>query len=612
MPLPEATGTLGLKRAAHLLRRATFGATKDQIDMYAGINGYAGYTPAQAITQLFRQALPAPVLPVDTKTGQEWVLTGATDANSKPFDLETFVLKWILGQSMSPGVPANLSLAYSAREKVIHFLHTHFTTIISKVSSSRALYFQNELFRKFALDVSFPLSTLPPADTNFKKLTVKISVDNAMLRLLDGNLNVKGSVNENYGRELIELYSLGKGLQGTPLPSPEPTTQGDYGYYTEQDVQAAANVLTGWTDDDTFTNIDPDTLLPRGKVKGTPTNASSHEPDDDPDEIKKKFSTRFVSALFPDLIIRPDATLLAANGGFHGEATALDEIEKLVELIYEQEETRKHICRKIYRFYVASMHTTADSLAIEPIINSMADTFRDSGYKLQAVIEDLLKSQHFFDAGYLTQDSDNVGGLIKSPLDLTVGVLRFFGKQIPDMATSPQGFYDATGVILDAIRDQGMNYYEPYDVAGYEAYHQWPIYHRAWITPNTLPTRYKFIPTVTNFSGNGLFKEDLRLYVENNMPPAIAANARLLIVELAKYLLPLADNALDFSADNGSLTAARLNYFKLRFVQDFAVDPEQYWTDRWNGTIPASYDDIRDQLVYLFNAMLQSPEYQLA
>ena len=84
MPLPEFSGTLGLKRAAHLLRRATFGATKQQIDAFASL------TPAQAITALFRQALPDPLLPIDPKTGQEWVLSGVTDANSDGGDLEEY------------------------------------------------------------------------------------------------------------------------------------------------------------------------------------------------------------------------------------------------------------------------------------------------------------------------------------------------------------------------------------------------------------------------------------------------------------------------------------------------------------------------------------------
>ena len=595
MPLPEYTGTLELNRAAHLLRRATFGATKQQIDTFAG------YTPAQAVTQLFRQTLPDPILPVDPKTGQEWVISGTSNANSKDGELEDYLMKWIVGQMMSSGVPGNLSLAYSAREKVVHFLHTHFTTIVSKVSSSRALYFQNQLFRLFALD---SLDARPII--NFKKLTVKISVDNAMLRLLDGNLNVKGSVNENYGRELIELYSLGKGLEGT---QPISNTPGDYYFYTEKDVQAAANVLTGWQDDDTFMNIDPDTLLPRGKVKGTTTNASSHEPDTDVTK-KKVFSSRFTSVLFPaPITISPDPLLL--NAGEPTEASALDEIDKLIELLYEQVETRKRICWKIYRFYVASMHTVEDSLAIDGlIITEMANTFRDNGYKLQPVIENLLRSQHFYDSIDAVVKNDNFGGLIKSPVDLTLGMLRFFEFKIPDMATSPDAFYTTTGEILSSIRSEGMNFYEPYDVSGYEAYHQWPIYHRAWITPNSLTTRYNFIRSVITAAEAGMFKVNTYDYVKNNISNAIARNSKDLVIELAKYFLPIAVNLSYVDDPSASLTSLRLNYFKKRFVQDFTTDPDAYWTTRWDAATELA--DMRLQLEFLFNAMLQSPEYQLA
>ena len=155
MPLAEISGSLGLKRAAHLLRRATFGATKQQIDSFAAL------TPTQATSQLFGQALPDPVLPIDPKTGQAWVLTGTTDANSEGSDLNQYLLSWLVGQMMNP------SLAYSAREKIVLFLHTHFTMIMEKVSDSRALYFQNALFRLFALDAN-----AGDPDVNFKKLTV--------------------------------------------------------------------------------------------------------------------------------------------------------------------------------------------------------------------------------------------------------------------------------------------------------------------------------------------------------------------------------------------------------------------------------------------------------
>ena len=64
----------------------------------------------------------------------------------------------------------------------------------------------------------FALDALNPDPfINFKELSVKISIDNAMLGLLDGNLNVKGSPNENYAREFHELYSIGRGLEGTCL-----------------------------------------------------------------------------------------------------------------------------------------------------------------------------------------------------------------------------------------------------------------------------------------------------------------------------------------------------------------------------------------------------------
>src|SRR5260221_12669463 len=94
-----------------------------------------------------------------------------------------------------------------------------------------------------------------------------------MLRVLDGDLNVDGSPNENYARELHELFTIGRGLEGTLPPV---TTPGDYYVYTEQDVQSAAKVLSGWDIDTTFSNIDADTNLPRGIVRGSTNNASSH------------------------------------------------------------------------------------------------------------------------------------------------------------------------------------------------------------------------------------------------------------------------------------------------------------------------------------------------
>lgn len=585
MPLPELGGALGVRRAAHLLRRATFGATKQQIDAFASL------TPAQAVDQLFRQTLPDPPIPIDPATGNEWVLSGTTDANSDEGDLEKYFLGWFIGQMLSNGVPSNLSLAYAAREKLVLFLHTHFTTIRSVVGSSRALYFQNQLFRLFALD-----ALNPDPLVNIKQLTVKLSVDNAMLRLLDGNQNVKGSVNENYARELLELYTIGRGLEGTLPPVPE---QGDYILFKEEDVRQAARVLTGWDFDDTFSTIDPDTQLPRGKIKGSTNNASSH------DNGEKVFTERFTNN-----VIAPDPLLL--NGTLPTEESALDEIAQLIDQIYNQPATPKNICWKIYRFFVWAPHGPDRSVPIDSaIISEMANTLIANNYKIQPVIENLLRSIHFYEAVAGDVKDDNIGGIIKSPLDLILGTLRAFDIQIPDMTTDLEGFYQATGEILGGMENLQMRFYEPFDVAGYEAYHQFPIYHRFWIMPNSLARRYEFVRGVVTNAEPGMFKVNVYDYVNNNFS-GVAADAKQLILAVAQYLLPVHQNlTFDDASDDGTgnaasgLTAKRLNYFLERFLQQF---DEAYWTTRWNE----GAGDLREQLEFLFNAMLQSPEYQLS
>ncbi len=579
MPLAELTQPLGIKRAAHLLHRVTFGPSKAQIDQFAS------YTPAQAVVQLYEQTLPDPVLPIDPETGTEWVLSGRTNANSDESDLQEFVKSWMIGQMLSTGIVPAESLAFAARERIVFFLHTVLTTIQSKVNNSRSLYFQNQLFRQFALDKN------QLANINFKELTKKICVDNAMLRLLDGNLNVKGSPNENYARELHELYTIGRGLEGTLPPVTEP---GDYFLFKERDVQEAAKVLSGWDIDDTFTNLDPDTNLPRGKVRGTATNASAH------DNSVKQFSDRF-----SNVTIQPDPLLL--NGPDPTEASALEEISQLIESIYASPETAKNICRRIYRYFV---YHHIDATLDNTVIADMATTFTNSGYKLQPVLEALFKSQHFYEATPGVDD-DNFGGIIKSPLDLMLGTYRFFEVQLPDPSISPAEFYGKTNNMIRTLSDMGMNFYEPFDVAGYDAYHQFPIYHRSWISTNYLTERYQFIRNVISPTMAG--EVDVVDFVQANISNAIASDARQLIMELSKYLLPVHDNltfdpALD---DNSGLTAERLNYFLTAFLKSPQIDsdPEASWTFRWNN--PVDMEVVTNQLKSLFNAMMQSPEYQL-
>ena len=597
MPLGKLTESLGKKRAAHLLRRACFGASIADIDQFSNL------TPQEAFERLYTD-LPDPTPPIDPATGREWVITGTTDANSEGFELNRYLNAWMVDQAIASNVEDSLKISYSFRERLVFFLHTLFTTKASTVNNSRAIYFQQALFRKYAFDLEDrsrpdPESTtetpLPDIEigVNLKELTKKICVDNAMLIFLDGRLNVKGSPNENYARELLELYTIGRGLEGNV---PQGDFDGDYYYYTEQDVQEGAKVLSGFNFDENFINIDLDTNLPRGMIRGGGTIAGSH------DNSVKTFSSRFESAS-----ISPDTELLLS--GQPTEESLLDEISQLVDLIYNQSQTPIHICRRIYRFFV--YHEITPELEAD-IIQEMANVFVANDYKLYYVLEALFTSSHFYDgdAGYT---NDNFGGLIKSPFDLIVGYHKNFGLSLPPYDTSYGSFYDDYALpLLGQINVQGMDFYDPYEVAGYSAYHQYPIYNRSWITTNYLTNRYQFIQERTS---NGISLQagevDVFNFVKSTIPSGVARDAQSLIISLAEYFLPVSENLSFTDGATSELTTDRLNYFLSVFLYSpqIDMDPEAAWTERWDNNNDT--ETMANQVLSLINAMLQSPEYQL-
>jgi len=571
MPLAPFSGTLGKKASAHLLRRATFGATKTDIDTFAT------YTAPQALNELFR-SVSIPAAPV-TPGGTSWVNT-APQPEEDDGDQQAYFIQWWLGQLLHTNVPVADRLAFSTRERITFFLHTHLTTIQEVVNSSRALYFQNVLLRRYAFDGgSDPL-------LNIRDLTKKICIDNAMLVLLDGRLNVKGNPNENFARELFELYTIGKGLSGQEPPS---NTPGDYTYYTEQDVQAAALVLSGFTNDITFATLDPDTSLPRGKAKTTAGNVANQH-----DNTVKQFSARMGNT-----IITPSATPAT-------EASIIDEISQLINMIYAQAETPKNICRKIYRFFVYhDINVAIDN----SIIASLATTFVANNYKIEPVIRELLGSQHFFDSMDASIDNDNFGALIKSPLDLVCGTLNFFEYQMPDFISNPQSFYDKAEHLIKALSDQGMKFVNPYDVAGYEAYHQYPLFNRHWINTNSLTQRYKFImdTMTTDVMTTGDVTIDLLAYY-NSRFAANAADPDAVVREVVSYLFPL-------STETTEITTARLDWFTARFMKlgEVLNQPQPaFWQYSWSHrTDSPAKEEARGMLQDKINTLLQSPEYQL-
>jgi hypothetical protein len=197
--VPDAQQPWDLKWAGHLYRRAGFGANLSEL------------------RQAVKRGLPATL---------DLLLHGAPDAAARESFLvglgDSTLNEEDAGKLRAWWVYCMLFTKHPLHEKMTLFWHNHFATSIAKVQRVPLMYNQNKLLRQHALGT-------------FRPLLMGISHDPAMLVWLDSNSNVKGKANENYARELMELFSLG------------------VGNYSETDVREAARAFTGWhTDDDKF------------------------------------------------------------------------------------------------------------------------------------------------------------------------------------------------------------------------------------------------------------------------------------------------------------------------------------------------------------------------
>ncbi len=202
---PTAQDPWSRKWAGHLYRRAAFGATLDELRAAEKLGHKA------TLDKLF-QGDPAAEKYYDDKTGS-FMFFGRHAASTykppMPFQpAQPFLLPgWWLYCMIYTGHPL--------REKMTLFWHNHFATSIAKVGSGTLMFEQNKLLRTHALG-------------KFGPFLLAMSKDPAMLRWLDSNSNIKSHPNENYAREVMELFSLG------------------VGHYTEHDIREAARAFTGW------------------------------------------------------------------------------------------------------------------------------------------------------------------------------------------------------------------------------------------------------------------------------------------------------------------------------------------------------------------------------
>jgi len=420
--LEPYTGLWGEVQVGHLLRRTMFGPSP------ADVLSLRTMSMQQGVDMLLApQPETPPPLNVDSRDvipiGETWVNAIYKDPASDftPTGVRVSSLKaWWMGLILRQPI--------SIQEKMVLFWHNHFVAERDVVGDPRFVWRYLSLLRTHALG-------------NWKDLSRLITTDGGMLRYLNGNTNTKTNPNENYARELQELFTIGKGPEVAP---------GDYTFYTEADVQAAAKVLTGWQDDAN--------LLTTLGVQASKFTTTRH------DTNNKQFSTRY------------------GNRVIVGGTDGAREINDLLDMIFEQEETAKHLCRKLYRWFV---YYVIDEWTEANIIVPLANILRSNNYNVLPVLRTLLTSAHFY-------DSTSIGCMIKSPVDFVAGIARLFGLGYPaDLVVRYRVFSYMASQAANLQQDLA----DPPNVAGWPAFYQTPQFNQLWINSDTLPRR-------TNFSGN--------------------------------------------------------------------------------------------------------------
>ena len=318
---------------AHLMRRAGFGATRDELEA-ALAKGYEA-----TVEELLHPGDPED-LPQDV---------------IRRYHTEQAELR------LSDGAAANwmyrmITTKNPLEEKLSLFWHSLFATGYVKLNQANALLNQIEMFRKYGLG-------------NYATLLVELSKDPAMIIWLDNNDNHKEAINENYGRELLELFSMG------------------IGNYSEQDIKECARAFTGWTLGNAeymATRASRDSIWPYSRI-----NWHFQYRDYDHDDGEKTF--------------------LGETGNFNGQ--------DIVGIIAKQEATARFVSTRMFQYFAAD-EVNEDG---EKVIDEMIKSYFDSGYEMRSVLRTLFNSEYF--------KSENARwARVKGPVELVIGAVRLAGS----------------------------------------------------------------------------------------------------------------------------------------------------------------------------------------
>jgi uncharacterized protein (DUF1800 family) len=351
--LDEYTQPLNRLQVRHLLHRASFSLDAKNIDKYTGKT--AGFIVDELFANADKKLSPPPPFFINDRIKNPVNLTGKdkTDQEAKKSlhqgEYNEVLAEWWVTQFKND--------SDSILEKMVFFWHDHFATQFAICDNIPAIsmYKQNDLFRKNYAG-------------NFRTLLERITIDGAMLRYLNGNENNSELPNENYARELMELFSLG------------------VGNYTEQDIREAAKILTGWK-------------VSMFDDEETPYEAYvlSHHFD--------KNTKLFMGETF------------SVNYEVNTKNVFDNSVKRLINVILtkKRNEAAVFMSKKLYEYFVYANSEKSDMA----VVNQMAKVLLDNNFEFKPMLKSLLKSKHFF-------DDLNVGVQLKSPLETVIGFTHHF------------------------------------------------------------------------------------------------------------------------------------------------------------------------------------------
>jgi uncharacterized protein (DUF1800 family) len=545
--LAQYAGTWSSREATYLLQRTGFGYKKLHVDTLVALSF------DQAIDQVLT-INPAAAPPINNYQPD------TPDENNVPYggDWTNGFFTDIYGDGYKSNYQRTQSLRawcidltlnhdISIREKMTlfwyHFIPIDFETVLvaphdfTANNSSRICYQYMKNLRDNAVG-------------NYKDLIRSIATQPAMMYQLNNQANQKGSPDENFAREIMELFTIGKDVPNT---------------YTQADVVQAAKVLTGWRVEGMDT----------ANVK-TNFNANKHDASD------KKFSAFF------------NSTVIKNQGD--------KEIDTFIDMLFTKSEIiSQYICRRLYRFFV---YYDIDDNIETNVIKPLAQLFVDKKWDILPVLKKLFKSEHFFDTA-------NREVYIKSPLDFFVGTMRTFNAtyNIADSGNHDLQYrvwYDFRSFSQQLLQSIGTI---P-NISGWQAFYQKPSYHEYWINSNTIQKRQSLMEQL--FNGFYVYKGAANAKIEINFivfvqqfSPTICENPNLLVDECVKYLL-----ALDLSPELKksiktktllSNQASDSNYYWTDSWNDYLANP--------NDTIKA--DEVKKRIKEMLLTIVELAEYQL-